>query len=584
MNYKVPGVYLEQDPKRIEPIRIKKECIAGFIGFSEKGPLNKGVRIKSFGEFQKIYGSFTDYSYLAYTVYGFFLSGGRECVVARVAHYNEKDKLNSACKSSILVNDTAGSPYLKMTALSEGTWGDYIILDIRYHEAATANITKEITKGNNYIEVDIVEGFEENDVVCLSDANKKEYLKIRKISENKIYLNSKVNSTFDIKDSSLCNIKLNIILSQKNTVEKFLFLSLNPDDERYFIKEINTFSNLVNINILNETLLPQEIYNKNFSGGKNGLMGLTPADFIGYSRGLDDNKGLGILDSVNDISLIVCPDILLFEDFIHNDKDQVNNDIFVVQRAIIDHCEMWSNRFAILDIPRFENLQGLINWRNKFDTKVAAMYYPRIEMLDPKDITGLSSLLVPPSGHIAGVFADKDENEGMYKVAANIFIKGAVGLEKIVDKKEYEIIYPKGINGFKNIPGRGIKIWGARTLSSDISWRYINVRRTFSMIQEALKEGTSWAVFEQNQPGLRKSIVRHVTAFMRDIWRDGYLQGNVPEEAFFVKCDNELNPPENIEKGIITVEIGIAIAKPAEFLIIKLKGNLENSMVLLENV
>ena len=171
MNYKVPGVYLEQDPKRIAPIKVKKECIVGFIGITEKGPLNKGVRIKSFGEFQKIYGGFTDYSYLAYSVYGFFLSGGRECVIARVAHYNDKDKLNSACKSSILINATSENSYFKMEAISEGSWGDYIILDIRYHEAATASITNDIVKGNNSIEIDSVEEFEENDIVCISDIN-----------------------------------------------------------------------------------------------------------------------------------------------------------------------------------------------------------------------------------------------------------------------------------------------------------------------------------------------------------------------------------------------------------------------------
>ena len=533
MNYKVPGVYLEQDPKRIAPIKVKKECIVGFIGITEKGPLNKGVRIKSFGEFQKIYGGFTDYSYLAYSVYGFFLSGGRECVIARVAHYNDKDKLNSACKSSILINDTSENSYFKMEAISEGSWGDYIILDIRYHEAATASITNDIVKGNNSIEIDSVEEFEENDIVCISDINKKEYLKIKGINGNKLYFDSRLKSSFDAKGSNFSNIKLNIIISRKNVSEKFLYLSPNKNNERYFVNEVNKNSNLVNINKLNESLLPQEVYNKNLNGGKNGLIGLTPADFIGYSKGLNDNKGLGIFDSINDISLILCPDLLLFEDFIHDDKDKVNNDIFVAQRAIIDHCEKWNNRFAILDTPRFENLQGLIKWRNKFDTKAAAMYYPRMEVLDPKDITNLSSIFIPPSGHIAGAFAYKDENEGIHKVAANVFIKGAVGLERTIDKKEYEIIYPKGINGFKSIPGRGIKIWGARTLSSEISWRYINVRRTFVMIQEVLKEGTSWAVFEQNKPGLRKSIVRHVTAFLRDIWRDGYLQGNVSEKCTF---------------------------------------------------
>lgn len=194
-------------------------------------------------------------------------------------------------------------------------------------------------------------------------------------------------------------------------------------------------------------------------------------------------------------------------------------------------------------------------------------------MINPLDKMGLSTIFVPPSGHISGAFAENDEKQGIYKAAANIFIKGAVGLDQRISDKEYELLYPRGINSFKYIPGKGIKIWGARTISSESSWKYINVRRTFSVIQEALKDGTGWAVFEINEPSLRKRIVRQITAFLIEIWQEGYLLGVSPEESFFIRCDDELNPPENIDMGIITVEIGVSIAKPAEFLVIRLKGN-----------
>ena len=586
MKYKIPGVYLEPEPKRIEPIKLSKECLTGFIGIAEKGPINKGVRITSFYQFKKIFGDFTNYAYLSFSVYGFFLSGGKECIIIRTAHIDKKKQENSALKASIDIKDINEKLFLKIEALSEGTWGNLTKLKLWYDEFSSVSILTLANKGQNYIEVESIEDFTLDDIVCIKKIKTKEYKKIKKIENNRIIFHSKLNNTYNPDDEKISceNIKINLSLTNKNITEKYLYLSPNPKDEKYFIKEINSQSNLVKIiKIEDEYFLPEEIYYKNLNAGRNGILSLTPADFIGYFNGLDDNKGIGIFDSIGNISLIVAPDVLIFDELIHKDSDQAKNDIFIVQKAIIEHCEKWGNRFAILDIPQTNDIIKLMKWREKFDTKVAALYYPNIEMIMPEDITGLSSIFIPPSGHVAGVFAECDEKEGVFRAPANKFIKGAVGLDKNINDEEYEIIYPKGINCFKYIPGRGIKIWGARTLSSDISWRYINVRRTFSIIQEAIKDGAGWAVFEPNNYSLRKRIVRYVTAFLIDLWREGYLMGITAEQAFFVRCDDELNPTQEIEEGRINVEIGIAIARPAEFLVIRIKANSENSMVLLDN-
>jgi phage tail sheath protein FI len=313
--------------------------------------------------------------------------------------------------------------------------------------------------------------------------------------------------------------------------------------------------------------------------GRNGVLNITPKDFIGRFNGLDDKKGLGIFESIDEISILAAPDVLIFEEVVHKDKDRALDDIFTVQKAMIDQCEILKNRFAILDMPEIRDGLKSIKWAGRFDTDCAAMYFPRLEIINPADSSGLSSIYVPPSGHVSGLFAETDRLEGKHRAPANKYIKGAVGVSYNVDNDEYEMLYPHGINNLRYVPGRGIKVWGARTLSNDLEWRYINVRRAFSAISMAIEQGTGWAVFESNDRNLRKRIIRHITAFLINLFRDGYLAGTVPEEAFYIRCDDELNPRENIDLGIITVEVGIAIARPAEFLVVMLKTDLDNQTV-----
>ena len=186
-------------------------------------------------------------------------------------------------------------------------------------------------------------------------------------------------------------------------------------------------------------------------------------------------------------------------------------------------------------------------------------------MIDPLDQSGAKTVRVPPSGAVCGAIAVVDSKKGIFHAPANTLLHGAVGISHQINDSEYEMLYPAGINLLRYFPGKGIKVWGARTLSSSPDWKFINVRRTFSSICRSLKSGTQWAVFETNDKNLWKRVVRQVSGFLLDLWMQGYLAGSTAEQGFFVRCDEELNPPENIDNGILTFSVGLAITKPTEF-------------------
>jgi phage tail sheath protein FI len=239
-----------------------------------------------------------------------------------------------------------------------------------------------------------------------------------------------------------------------------------------------------------------------------------------------------------------------------------------VQLKVIEHCENMKDRFAIIDGQvttsiDVASIQGTVR-----DSEYAALYFPRIQVFDPV-VSGLS--FVSPSGLMAGVYSRVDSVRGVHKAPANEIVQGAIGLEYLVTKNEQDGLNPDGINVFRNFNGN-IKVWGARTLGGDDNgeFKYINVRRLMNFLRESIDEGTQFVVFEPNSPALWQQIIRAVGAFLTNVWRDGALFGNTPEEAFYVKCDESTNPPEVRELGQVVTEIGVAIVKPAEFVIFRI--------------
>ncbi|HET8682778.1 MAG TPA: phage tail sheath C-terminal domain-containing protein [Micromonosporaceae bacterium] len=257
--------------------------------------------------------------------------------------------------------------------------------------------------------------------------------------------------------------------------------------------------------------------------------------------------------------------------------------------ALLSHCELLRDRVAILDPPeQVEDLTALTRVGlagegrpsgeespeaggsavRPRQSPYGTIYFPWLRVIDP--LSG-EPVNTPPSGHMAGIWARSDATRGVHKAPANEPVRGAVDLAYLVTRPEQDLLNPMGVNCIRYFSAEGIRVWGARTLAAEASeWRYINVRRLFNMLEESIADGTRWMVFEPNDPTLWRSIRRDIGAFLTRVWRDGALLGRTPEEAFFVKCDEETNPADVRDAGMVVALVGVAVVKPAEFVVFKL--------------
>jgi hypothetical protein len=290
---------------------------------------------------------------------------------------------------------------------------------------------------------------------------------------------------------------------------------------------------------------------------------VSPKDYVGNSS---DRTGFAGLEAVDEVTMLAVPDLMsVYEQGIIDLEG-----LQAVQLAMLAHCELMGDRVAILDAPPGLNAQQVKEWRVDkagYDSKYATLYWPWIKVFDP--LSG-QARFVPPAGHVAGIWARNDDTRGVHKAPANEVVRGAISLALNLTKAEHDQLNPNGINCIRAFPGRGIRIWGARTISSDPSWRYLNVRRLFNYVEESIFEGTQWVVFEPNDVRLWGRVKRTINAFLLRVWRDGALFGVTPDQAFFVKCDGENNPPEVRDAGQLIVDVGIAPVKPAEFVVFRI--------------
>jgi hypothetical protein len=294
-----------------------------------------------------------------------------------------------------------------------------------------------------------------------------------------------------------------------------------------------------------------------------------PAPLTG---GADDNRAaiteteyeaaLTALTRIDDVNILLAPDAA------ENATLQE-----AVQRALITHCEAMQERFAILDPLPNQDPAGITAQRNNplisSDNGFAALYYPRIVVSNP---LGDGTLAIPPSGHVAGLYARVDDQKGVHKAPANETLRGLIGLERILADDENGPLNEIGVNVIRSFIGRGIRVWGARTIApaSRTQWRYLNVRRLMLFIEESLQEGTLSAVFEPNNEALWETLKRTVSGFLTRVWRSGALVGTKPEEAFQVRIDRELNPPEVRALGQLIIEVRVAPTTPAEFIVFRI--------------
>jgi len=327
---------------------------------------------------------------------------------------------------------------------------------------------------------------------------------------------------------------------------------------------VNAQSKLIRLEDLG--LAPQKVSRGSVSlagGGVPVPTRLAPDDYVGD---VADRTGFGGLEAIDEVTMVCVPDLMSAYQKRMIDLESVH----AVQLGMIAHCELMGDRMAILDAPPGLNAQQIKEWRVDkagYDSKFACLYWPWVKVFDPYSGT---NIFVPPSGHLAGIWGRNDDSRGVHKAPANEVVRGVVSLEVNITKNEHDLLNPVGINCIRALQGRGIRVWGARTLSSDSAWKYLNVRRLFNYLEESILNGTDWVVFEPNDYDLWSKIRRTIAAFLINEWRKGALFGLTPEEAFFVKCDEETNPAEGIDAGQVVCEIGVAPVKPAEFVIFRL--------------
>ncbi|MBN1439677.1 MAG: phage tail sheath subtilisin-like domain-containing protein [Anaerolineales bacterium] len=261
--------------------------------------------------------------------------------------------------------------------------------------------------------------------------------------------------------------------------------------------------------------------------------------------------------------------------------------IFQVQSAMVLQCERLRNRIAVLDPPYAASrpdalgVAAVQNWRRRFDSKYAALYYPWLKVVDPLRGSGAPTRDIPPSGHVAGQYAGTDYAVGVHKAPANAPLRWVQALTAETDDAVQGLLNPLGINALRTLGSRGIRIYGARTVSSDPDWRFVNVRRLLIMIEKAIDHSTQWAVFEPNDFTTRTKITLALIGFLYSLWRQCALAGKTAEAAFFVKCDEEINPPEGRDNGRLLALVGVAPAQPFEFVVLRV-GRIENAFEITE--
>ena len=522
--YLTPGVYVEEVDKGSKPIEGVATSIAAFVGFTGSGPVNYPTFIANWSQFVDQFGGFIlerdlahagVRSYLANAVYGYFNNGGGMCYISSIG--------NLASKLQVALNDGSGKPLLVVSAI----------------DPARENIAVEVSKAGP--------------------------------------------SSF------------NLTIRWNRIEEVFEGLSLDSDSDQFALSVVNAESALVRIaeaeagaaQVAPESEAPEEkeetskpaprprapqvrlpgdgVYPLvvDYSEVDANLPQITAALLKGSAAA---RSGIAGLELADDATMVMCPDVMgLFEAGKLSQAEAID-----VQKSMLNHSSRAKGRVAILDSPPGLSPQQVKDWKEKtanLDSAYGVLYYPWIRVGNP---LGRGIITVPPSGHIAGVYARVDGQRGVHKAPANEIVQGAVGPDMQVTKNEQAILNPVGINCIRAFPGRGIRVWGARTISSDPSWRYINVRRLFNFVEKSIDGGTQWTVFEPNDQTLWSAIRRDATAFLKRVWMDGALLGATPDQAFYVKCDEELNPAEVRDAGQVIIEIGIAPVKPAEFVVFRI--------------
>lgn len=564
--YLSPGVYVEEFDSGGKSMEGVGTSTAGFVGAAQRGQVG-GVPqlVTSFADFKRKYGGylpenvFGEKRFLSYAVEHFFMNGGSRCFISRVCPADAK-----AAEGMI----PAEAPVLKVTAKNPGAWGND--LKVRVTPAAKAKtqiLSVTETETGRVYRVKKSAGFQVGDITVLTNGSETAYNRIVKIRDNNIefetpYDDSAVDDSL-VPTKILSTCEFNLEVQYDDTTEIYENASFNISASNY-IEKMTARSDIIRVEKVSadrsEIVSPfaemagtESVATISMRNGSDGTSdNLTASEYIGTDNGAGNRTGIQAFLDNSVVSIMAVPGI--------TDPN--------VQMTLIAHCENLGSRFAILDMPKNCNkIDDITNFRNVYDSQYAAIYHPWLEVNDPLD---KKNTFIPPSGSVAGVYARSDNTGGVHKAPANEVVRGCVGLSTPYNKGEQDILNPIGVNLIRAFPGQGIRVWGARTLSGDSSWKYVNVRRLFIYIEETIKANTNWVVFEPNTPELWNRVRNTIEGFLLTLWSEGALAGDSASEAFFCEIGASTMTKDDIDNGRLICVIGVAPVKPAEFVIFRI--------------
>lgn len=507
--YLAPGVFIEEIERGPRPIEGVATSTAAFLGEAERGPTRPRL-VTSFNEYRRHFGSaFAPAKYLPYAVSGFFDNGGRRAYICRLSPAD-------AATAALQVGG------LDLRASGPGDWGNRVFVKLS-QGSATLNTGR--TPTTFLLQVAYWD----------TPAPGGSYPDPFDPTQNRILPRPSYTETF-------------------NDLE--FVDAASPD---FYATRLHDNSALVRLadpppDPQPLGALPQAPLTP-LAGGADGSA-LQVNDYIGANPDSNLRTGLSALnlDEYREVALVTAPGIADVQ----------------ICKEIYEHCERNRFRFAVLDCEPSHGNAASLDPRSDMNTYYAAFYYPWVYVSDLK--TGARKK-VPPSGHVLGLYARTDINRGVWKAPANDGLSGVFDLEYYVDTGTQEVLNPRGVCAIRRFPGRGILVWGARTLTDNSLWKYVSVRRLFIFIEHSIYDGTQWVVFEPNDERLWARVVDTVRLFLRTQWRNGALMGTTEDEAFKIACDRSTMTQDDILNGRLICQIGIAPVRPAEFVVFQIYQN-----------
>lgn len=568
---RAPGIYQSFDSIAPPPLTIANTRIAGFVGLTEKGPMNEATRLQNWDEFVEIFGVGGD-SYTAQSVYGFFKNGGTDCWVVRVAHCAPKGEApgpdHAACAEYVQLDDW-NKPALKIRALNEGTWGNNIWFKCVHAPGAQALLTRDLDIGSGEAHVNSTRGFEVGALVRIYDRESSDFVVITAVEDKLLKWGTEtpVNRRHRAAAPTYLEVMtFELHVAMRDRREVFKGLQMHPSSRNYAPRVLAQRSRLVRVEDLGTKSpvphnVPAQLAMTRLGGGRDGSELVTPEDFIGHDLGPADRVGMMALAVNEEVAVLAVPDAMRFYEREPGPAGELKAQR--IQDTMISICENQKDRFAILDIPQSKDIEWVRRWRRRTDSSFCAYYWPwlRVAGMDDRE------RIVPPSGYLAGCYARRDV-QGVHHAPANLEIETARDVSLRVTEDHIGLLNAEGVNTFRL--QRGVRPWGARTASSDPQWRYVPIRRLFIMLRRSLESGFAWVSFEPNTPDTWGLITRRTEAFLTELYTLGMLAGGNAGEAFFVKCDAENNPPDQVDNGLLVCDVGVAPVAPAEFIMISL--------------